>query len=247
MLGSADAEPRTGGKLKQVSQRSIRGILFDLDGTLFAREVAFWSWLREEAGTLALDWARIAELDARGHGPKAPLLEHLALALNWPERSLDARLQRLRRGVLRSARPDARLRELLTRLRRSYRLGVVTNGTAHSQRGKLRGLHIEEFFDPVIVSEEIGYRKPEFAIFRRATRGWSIPHAEVLFVGDDSLKDIGGARGAGMLTLQVLAEPAQVEQPEIARAVAAVREPADDTASIRSLWELEDWLRENVL
>jgi putative hydrolase of the HAD superfamily len=225
---------------------SIRGILFDLDGTLFAREVAFWSWLREEAGVLRLDWARIAELDARGHGPKAPLLEHLALALNWPERSLEARLQRLRQGVLHYAQPDVRLRELLSRLQRSYRLAVVTNGSTASQRGKLRGLQIEEFFDPVIVSEEVGHRKPEFAIFRLATRSWSIPHAELLFVGDDSLKDIGGARGAGMITLQVLAEPAAVEEPESARALTAAREPADDTASIGCLWDIEDWLRQNA-
>jgi len=225
---------------------SIRGILFDLDGTLFAREVAFWSWLREEAGARELDWATIVELDARGHGPKAPLLEHLALALRWPERSLDARLQRLRRGVLKGAQPDARLRDLLGRLRCRYRLGIVTNGSMQSQRGKLRGLQIEEFFDPIIVSEEVGHRKPEFAIFCLATRSWSIPHAELLFVGDDSLKDVGGARGAGMITLQVLGEPAAVAEPEIARAVTAAREPADDTASIGCLWDIEDWLRSNL-
>jgi len=222
----------------------IRGILFDLDGTLFAREVAFWSWLREEAGARPLDWLRIAELDARGHGPKAPLLEQLALALNWPERSLEARLQRLRRGVLQYARPDERLRGLLSRLQRRYRLGIVTNGSTQSQRGKLRGLQIEEFFEPVIVSEEVGHRKPEFAIFRLATRGWSLPHGELLFVGDDSLKDIGGARGAGMITLQVLSEPALLTEPEIAHAVAFTREPAEDTASIRWLWDIEDWLGE---
>jgi len=221
---------------------SIRGILFDLDGTLFAREVAFWSWLQEEAGAQNLDWATIAELDARGHGPKAPLLEHLALALGWPERSLDARLQRLRSGVLRYARPDPRLHDLLRRLQRGYRLGVVTNGSSQAQRGKLRGLQIEEFFDPIIVSEEVGHRKPEFAIFRLATRGWSIVHGELLFVGDDSLKDIGAARGAGMITLQVLSEPARVADPEIARTIAAVREPADDTASVPCLWDIEDWL-----
>jgi putative hydrolase of the HAD superfamily len=224
---------------------SIRGILFDLDGTLFAREVAFWSWLRAEAGTLSLDWATIAELDARGHGPKAPLLEYLALTLSWPERSLDARLQRLRSGVLRYARPDPPLHDLLRRLQSRYRLGVVTNGSTQSQRGKLQGLQIEQFFDPIIVSEEVGHHKPEFAIFRLATRSWSIPHGQLLFVGDDSLKDIGGARGAGMITLQVLSEPAVVADPEIARAVTPPREPTDDTASIACLWDIEDWLRAN--
>ena len=220
----------------------LRGILFDLDGTLFAREAAFWSWLLEEAGERSLDWAQIAELDARGHGPKAPLLQQLAGALHWPERSLEARLQRLRRGILQQVRPDPRLNALLERLGRSYRLGVVTNGSTQSQRGKLRGLGIEQHFEPIVVSEEVGHRKPEFAIFRLALRGWELPHDEVLFVGDDSLKDIGGARGAGLRTLQVLREPLDTLQPELVRELLAARQPEDGTPAIESLWQLEGWL-----
>jgi putative hydrolase of the HAD superfamily len=220
----------------------LKGILFDLDGTLFAREAAFWSWVRDEAAARELDWATIAELDARGRGPKLPLLEHLALALGWPERSLEARLQRARRGMLRYAQPDQRLSQLLTRLGRSFRLGVVTNGASESQRGKLRAMQIEQHFEPVIVSAEVGHRKPEFAIFRLATRGWQLPHAEVLFVGDDPLADVGGARGAGMLPLQVLREPVEPAELEGLGLLPNAHEPSDGTASIRSLWQLESWL-----
>ena len=227
---------------------ALRGILFDLDGTLFTREAAFWSWLREEArhaDAAALDWARVAQLDQRGHGPKPRLLEYLALALNWPERSLEARLQRLRQGILGQARADPRLLDLLGRLQRSYRLGLVTNGSSQSQRGKLRSMQVEAFFDPIIVSEEVGHRKPEFAIFRLATRGWPLSHAEVLFVGDDPLRDIGGARGAGMQTLQVLAEPippGHVQAPPAASDAMSAPEPSEDTPSIASVLEIESWL-----
>jgi len=224
----------------------LGGILFDLDGTLFAREAAFWSWLLEEAAERSLDWARIAELDARGHGPKAPLLDQLALALDWPERALEARLQRLRLGILRHARPDPRLHALLARLRRSYRLGVVTNGSTQSQRGKLRGLGIEQYFDPIVVSEEVAHRKPEFAIFRLALRSWALPHGEVLFVGDDGLKDIGGARAAGLQALQVLREPVETLEPEPVRDLLAARQAEDGTASIESLWQIESWLGDHA-
>ena len=220
----------------------LGGILFDLDGTLFAREAAFWSWLLEQAAGRSLDWAQIAELDARGHGPKGPLLDQLALALDWPERALDARLQRLRRGILGHARPDPRLHALLGRLGRRYRLGVVTNGSSQSQRGKLRGLAIEQYFDPIVVSEEVGHHKPQFAIFRLALRSWDLPHGEVLFVGDDALKDIGGARGAGLQTLQVLREPLDTLQPEPVCELLAARQAEDGTASIESLWQIESWL-----
>jgi putative hydrolase of the HAD superfamily len=224
----------------------LRGILFDLDGTLFAREAAFWSWVSDEAAARELDWASIAELDARGRGPKVHLLEHLALALSWPERSLEARLQRARRGMLRYAQPDERLSQLLARLGRSFRLGLVTNGASESQRGKLRAMQIEHYFEPVIVSAEVGHRKPEFAIFRLATRAWQIPPAEVLFVGDDPLADIGGARGAGMLPLQVLREPIEPIELEGLGLLPNAHEPSDGTVSIPSLWHLERWLSEHV-
>jgi hypothetical protein len=42
-----------------------------------------------------------------------------------------------------------------------------------------------------------------------------IPHGELLFAGDDSLQDLGAARGAGMITLQALGEPARVTDQEI--------------------------------
>ena len=229
-------------------RHGIEGILFDLDGTLFAREAAFWSWLREEARATRLDWARVAELDRRGYGPKPPLLEYLALALNWPERSLEARLQRLRQGILRQARPDRQLLDLLGRLRRSFRLGLVTNGSSQSQRGKLRCMQLEALFDPVIISEEVGHRKPEFAIFRLATRGWALAHSEVLFVGDDSIRDVGGAKGAGMQTLQVLAEPSEAgdasASPALAHGLAHAGEPPEDTPSIACVFELESWLQQ---
>jgi len=224
----------------------LGGILFDLDGTLFAREAAFWSWLLEEAAERSLDWAQIAELDARGHGPKAPLLDQLAIALDWPERALAARLQRLRLGILRHVRPDPRLNALLSRLGRSYRLGVVTNGSTQSQRGKLRGLGIEQYFDPIVVSEEVAHRKPEFAIFRLALRSWALPHGEVLFVGDDGLKDIGGARAAGLQALQVLREPVETLEPEPVRDLLAARQAEDGTASIESLWQIESWLGDHA-
>jgi putative hydrolase of the HAD superfamily len=232
---------------------ALQGILFDLDGTLFAREAAFWLWLREEArhapqSATGLDWAQVVRLDQRGRGPKPRLLEYLALALSWPERSLEARLQRLRQGILGQARADPRLLALLGRLRRSYRLGVVTNGSSQAQRGKLSGLQIETFFDPIIVSEEVGHRKPEFAIFRLAARGWPLAHAEVLFVGDDAILDIGGAKGAGMQTLQVLAEPIPPGQScppaAFAAGLAHEQERPDDTPSIGSVLEIEDWLEQ---
>lgn len=138
----------------------IAGILFDLDETLHSREAAFWAWIREESLERELDTERVAALDARGRGQKVALLDYLAISLHWPERSLDQRLRRFRAGLTRHIRPDPRVHEILSRLRSSFRLGLVSNGTSQSQRAKIGALGIEHYFDPILISEEIGFRKP---------------------------------------------------------------------------------------
>jgi putative hydrolase of the HAD superfamily len=203
---------------------AIAAILFDLDGTLHSREAAFSAWLREEAGTRALDIERIAALDARGRGAKATLLEYLAHSLAWPETSLDERLGRFREGISRNATIDPRTHLMLSRLRSVFRLGIVSNGTSATQRAKLRVLRLEPYFDPILISEEVGVRKPQPEIFWMAAKYWSIPSEHILVVGDDESADIHGARNAGMQALLVSGEGANAPQ------------------SIRDITELESWL-----
>ena len=95
------------------------------------------------------------------------------------------------------------VRESLTRLAGHYELGLVTNGTGPTQRAKLKALALDALFDPVVISDEVGLRKPDVRIFELAIRGWGVASASVLFVGDDPIADIQGAKAAGMRTLRV--------------------------------------------
>jgi hypothetical protein len=51
-------------------ERELRGILLDLDETLYSREVAFWNWIEMESQAASvpekLDREKVAELDQRG-------------------------------------------------------------------------------------------------------------------------------------------------------------------------------------
>ncbi|MGC4093318.1 MAG: HAD family hydrolase [Polyangiaceae bacterium] len=184
----------------------IRGILVDLDETLHSREAAFWAWIESEAERVGksatLDRARIAELDARGRGEKEPLLGYLDEVFGWAECG-EQRVERFRAGVSRFAKLGPGVRELLVRLGAEYRLGLVTNGTSATQRAKLSSLGIERLFDPIVISGEVGVRKPDARIFELAMAGWGLPRESILFVGDDPVSDIQGAMNAGMRTLRV--------------------------------------------
>jgi len=88
---------------------------------------------------------------------------------------------------------------LLDWLRGRARLGVVSNfdyaPTAHRvlERAGIRGR-----FEAVIVSEEVGWRKPRAEIFQEAFRQLSIEPGTTLFVGDRPEIDVVGAHGVGM-------------------------------------------------
>jgi putative hydrolase of the HAD superfamily len=189
-----------------MSASAIRGILVDLDETLHSREEAFWAWIASEAQNAGvakqLDREGIAELDRRGRGDKPALLAHLAAIFGWLEDE-EHRLQRFRLGIAAACRLQPGVRDSLTRIGSQYRLGMVTNGSGVAQRGKLSALGLEGLFDPLIISEEVGVRKPEARAFELAIAGWEMPAADVLFVGDDPVADIAGAAAVGLRTLRV--------------------------------------------
>jgi putative hydrolase of the HAD superfamily len=53
-------------------------------------------------------------------------------------------------------------------------------------------------FELILISEEIGQRKPHAAIFEAACQALRITPAEAIFIGDSPSIDIAGAKGAGM-------------------------------------------------
>jgi len=57
------------------------------------------------------------------------------------------------------------------------------------------------YFDPVVVSGDHGYRKPDRRLFQLALDGMGVPAGNTLFVGNDMYRDIYGAREAGLKTV----------------------------------------------
>jgi HAD superfamily hydrolase (TIGR01549 family) len=89
-------------------------------------------------------------------------------------------------------------RSTLGRLKRRYRLGLVTNGLDRVQRSRLRVARLEGCFDVVVTSEACGFAKPDPRILRVALQALGVGAAEALYVGDDREVDGGAARAAGM-------------------------------------------------
>jgi 2-haloacid dehalogenase len=89
-------------------------------------------------------------------------------------------------------------RTTLVRLRRRYRLGVVTNGIDRVQRSRLAAAGLAPFFDAVVTSQSCGYAKPDPRILHVALDALEIPARHAVYVGDDPATDGAVARAAGV-------------------------------------------------
>jgi putative hydrolase of the HAD superfamily len=83
---------------------------------------------------------------------------------------------------------------------RSYLLGLASNYDERL-RSVLAGIPELNALRYVVISAEVGWRKPAPEFFSALSRISGVPSAEILFVGDDPVNDYKGARAAGMSAL----------------------------------------------
>ncbi|WP_010268619.1 HAD family hydrolase [Paenibacillus senegalensis] len=105
------------------------------------------------------------------------------------------------------------LSPLLDMLQRSYKLGIVTNGTREVQFDKLKALGIESYFPQggVIISDDIGWEKPDPRIYEAALSFFAAQPETTLFVGDSWKNDVvgPGSLGIASIWLNKKGEPAK--------------------------------------
>jgi putative hydrolase of the HAD superfamily len=82
---------------------------------------------------------------------------------------------------------------------KKYKVGVVSNGAPDVQYRKLDTIDLRDVFSCIVLSEEIGsIRKPDPRIFQLALSSLNVQPAECLYVGNSFDNDVVGAKGAGM-------------------------------------------------
>jgi FMN phosphatase YigB (HAD superfamily) len=68
----------------------------------------------------------------------------------------------------------------------------------------LRKFDIAKYFDAIVVSGILVWRKPSARIFREALQALDVKAEETVFVGDSLIADIEGAKKVGMKTVLVI-------------------------------------------
>lgn len=193
--------------------RPYRAVLFDLDNTLVDRDealarIADALYDAQPGVRAALDRtaavARFLELDDNGRAGRDRLMQRVLE--EWP--GIPARHAQMLDwyGALYgpSFRLDPSVGQMLRILNeRGVPWGIVTNGSAR-QRKTIDAVGFDKLTSCLVISEEVGFRKPEPEIFLCALGLLGVePGRDVLFGGDNPIADIGGAHDVGLSTAWV--------------------------------------------
>jgi putative hydrolase of the HAD superfamily len=123
---------------------------------------------------------------------------------------------------------------VLERMRKNgYPIAVVSDAQKVFclQEGEMLGL--TPFFGHVVMSTNLGFRKPDPRIFAIACTLLATPPAEAVYVGNDLETDVKGAQGIGMKAI-LLDREKKVRNPE----------PTPDFYAT-DLWQAWEWIKGN--
>jgi HAD superfamily hydrolase (TIGR01549 family) len=98
-------------------------------------------------------------------------------------------------------------KKLVKQSKEQCKVALISNFThAPVIYKSLRKMGISEFFNVVVVSEEVGWRKPSAKIFQTALKKLQIEPFEAVYIGDSPIEDIKGAKEAGLRTIFVASQ-----------------------------------------
>ena len=188
----------------------VRGLIFDMDLTLYRHEQYYASQIRNQVVLLAADMGlTVDQLDTRlatweadyrhRNADRRPSFGNTLLGcLGYPiEKSVELRRRAIRPEDYLS--DDPRLRATLSELSRSCRLILVTNNTKDIAERTLAVLGVEAFFPRIVGLDEAGHSKPHPAAFDLAYHDLALEPSSVVAVGDRFPIDLEVplARGSG--------------------------------------------------
>ena len=195
----------------------IKAVIFDLDNTLYNFDAANEFGIRALAAytepVFGWDYPRMKDLYEESREKLTERMGDVGSAHNrllrfqnlLEEKKLPLHPHALEmakaywRGVLDNMASSPGAREIMEELRRmGVRIGLGTDMTAYMQYEKLIRLGLMEYMDFIVSSEEAGTDKPGNAFFMLCARKAGCLPGECLFIGDNIVRDYGGAAAAGM-------------------------------------------------
>ena len=209
----------------------IKGIIFDINGTLSDIRTNEWhddvyrviSNLLSYQGVL-IDpnavkyfYFQIMKEQRAASGERHPEFDAIAIfreiitrhSTGFTHALPTEKIEQLPRLLAETHRAASRLQlqlypgveHIIRQLHPKYQLAIISDGQTAYAVPELNAVGLAGYFDPIIISGDIGYRKPDERLFTAALTTMKMQPSEVLYVGNDMYRDVYGAQRLGMKTV----------------------------------------------
>lgn len=195
-----DQSVRVMNEQSELSKNTIKGVIFDLDDTLYSEKEYVRSGYKKVAEYLG----------------DAKLTDELWTEFEAGKKAIDEVLRKLDKigelenclRIYREHKPIISLydgvKELIDSLKeRNIHVGIITDGRPNGQRNKLEALGLWDLIgeQDIIITDELGgsqFRKPCDLAFRIMARRWRMDFENIVYVGDNARKDFQAPQQLGM-------------------------------------------------
>lgn len=209
----------------------IKGLIFDINGTLTDIQTNEWhddvyrvisnllsyQGISLGPGAVRDAYFKIMDEQRAARSERHPEFDAVGIfrelitrhATDFTSRLPPDKLELLPRLLAETHRAASRYRlqlypgveDTIKRLHPKYQLAIVSDGQTTYAVPELNAVGLFGYFDPIIVSCDFGYRKPDRRLFESALTAMKLTPPEVVFVGNDMYNDVHGAQKLGMKTV----------------------------------------------
>lgn len=177
---------------------NIKGVIFDLDDTLYSEKEYVKSGYNAIAEYLGNE--AYADILWGYFQTGKPAIDELLKNINQENKKNEIL------NIYRTHMPHIKLYDGVSALikslkNRGLKVGLITDGRSKSQRNKITALKLENLFDDIIVTDELGgvqFRKPNDISFRILQCKWRMSFEDMIYVGDNFEKDFIAPKQLGM-------------------------------------------------
>lgn len=190
----------------------IKGIIFDLDDTLYYEKDYVKSGFKAVAleisknTTLNFELIEAFLFNLFDSGIRGNTFNLLFEA--FPEIAHKFLINDLI-NIYRSHIPEIKLlpeiKKMILFLRTNkYKTGIITDGYKNNQEKKIKSLGLETLIDIIIYTDQWGreYWKPSIKAFEEASKILGLTHSELCYIGDNPEKDFLAPRSLGWCTIR---------------------------------------------
>lgn len=172
---------------KYIEDMSV--VIFDLDDTLYSEK----EYVRSGYKAIAKEYPQIKDMELRLWSAFSRGLPAIDYVLG-KENLVKEKDNCLR--IYRYHNPEIHfydgVKELIQRIRKTKKVGIITDGRPEGQKAKIEALGLNGLIDKIIITDELGgieYRKPNPLAFEMMQNIFGYNYSKMCYIGDNIKKD----------------------------------------------------------